>query len=222
VGAQSGAQVTRPAAGGGRWIDVPPERMSRWLEGFRKRHGDFATTVIDNALVVRAFDDAIAEMYAPPGVPDALDVESFVHAVMQARRIGLLLARRSAVAVGIAYGDTLEVSKVETSYVQGRTAAGGWSQQRFARRRENQAKAAAGEAVDIVLRVLVPRLSDVACVVAGGDKRTVESIVSDRRLLRLEPLLAERFLDVPEPRLAVLQDSIGAARAVRIRVVDPE
>jgi hypothetical protein len=214
--------MTRPAAGGGRWVDVPPERMARWLEGFRTRHGDFATTVIDNALVVRAFDDAIAEMYSPPGVPDALDIESFIHAVTQPRRLGLLLARKAAVAVGIAYGDSLEVSKVETSYVQSRTAAGGWSQQRFARRRENQAKAAAGEAVEIVLRVLVPRLSDLACVVAGGDKRTVDSIVSDRRLMRLEPLLADRFLDVPEPRLAVLQDSIKMARAIRVKVIDPE
>ena len=94
-------------------------------------------------------------------------------------------------------------------------------QQRFARRRENQAKAAAGEAVDVVLRVLVPRLSDLSCVVAGGDRRTVDAIVSDRRLLRLEPLLAERFLDVPEPRLSVLRESIGQARSVRIKLIDP-
>ncbi|MGW0243639.1 Vms1/Ankzf1 family peptidyl-tRNA hydrolase, partial [Micromonospora chalcea] len=32
--------------------------------------------------------------------------------------------------------------------VQGRTAAGGWSQQRFARRRDNQAKAALGDAAE--------------------------------------------------------------------------
>ena len=42
-------------------------------------------------------------------------------------------------------------SKLDTSYVQGRTAAGGWSQQRFARRRVNQAKAAAEEAADIAV-----------------------------------------------------------------------
>ena len=40
---------------------------------------------------------------------------------------------------GVAEGDRLVASKVDSYYVQGRTAAGGWSQQRFARRRENQA-----------------------------------------------------------------------------------
>ena len=36
-------------------------------------------------------------------------------------------------------GATLESSKVDSSYVQGTTKAGGWSQQRYARRRANQA-----------------------------------------------------------------------------------
>ena len=214
--------MTRPAAGGGRWVDVAPERLQRWLDGFRERHGDFASTATRGALVVRAYDDAVAELHAPPGAVDTLDVQAFIEAATRARRIGLLLARRAAVAVGIAYGDQLEVHKVDTSYVQSRTAAGGWSQQRFARRRENQAKAAAGDAADIALRVLVPRLAELSCVVTGGDRRAVDAILADRRLERLAAKRSERFLDVPEPRLAVLQDAARAARAVRIRIVDPD
>ena len=41
--------------------------------------------------------------------------------------------------MGVASGGRL-TSKVGSRYVQSRTAAGGWSQQRFARRREGQAK----------------------------------------------------------------------------------
>ena len=32
--------ASRPAAGGGRWVEVPPERLARWLDGFAARHGD--------------------------------------------------------------------------------------------------------------------------------------------------------------------------------------
>ncbi|MDX6432918.1 MAG: hypothetical protein QOE54_5284, partial [Streptosporangiaceae bacterium] len=29
----------RPASGGGRWLEVAPERIARWLAGFGERHG---------------------------------------------------------------------------------------------------------------------------------------------------------------------------------------
>jgi VLRF1 release factor-like protein len=213
--------MTRPAVGGGRWVDVAPERLERWLDGFRDRHGDYATTAVRGAVVVRAYDDAVAELHVPPGAVDTLDIQAFVAAATRARRIGLLLARRAAVAVGIAYGSELEVHKVDTSYVQSRTAAGGWSQQRFARRRENQAKAATENAVEIAVRVLVPRLAELSCVVTGGDRRAVDAILADRRLDRLVAKRSDRFLDVAEPRLATLQEAVRAARAVRIRIIDP-
>jgi peptide subunit release factor 1 (eRF1) len=57
----------------------------------------------------------------------------------------------------VADGGRLTASKVDRQYVQGRTAAGGWSQQRFARRRDNQARAAAADGVDLVVRLLLPR-----------------------------------------------------------------
>jgi hypothetical protein len=57
--------------------------------------------------------------------------------------------------------------------------------------------------------------------VAGGDRRTVDAILADRRLEPVSVLVDHRFLDVPEPRLVVLRDAVAAARAVRIRVVDP-
>jgi hypothetical protein len=58
--------------------------------------------------------------------------------------------------------------------------------------------------------------------VAGGDRRTVDAILADRRLEPVAALVDQRFLDVPEPRLAVLRDAVAAARAIRIRVVDPD
>jgi hypothetical protein len=125
------------------------------------------------------------------------------------------------VAVGVVEGGALVASKVDSRYVQGRTAAGGWSQQRFARRRENQARAAAGDAADLVARLLLPRAAGLAALVAGGDRRAVDAVLADSRLAPVAALRAERFLEVPEPKLAVLEAAVRQARSVRIRLVDP-
>ena len=58
--------------------------------------------------------------------------------------LAVVLVRRGGYAVGVASGDRLTAHKVGTRYVQSRTAAGGWSQQRFARRRANQADGLVG------------------------------------------------------------------------------
>jgi hypothetical protein len=191
-----------------------------------------------------AQDGAVAECHSPPGTAGAGDrggfgtagagdrdgfgtagagdLEGFVAAARAQRRFGLLLARRSAVAVGVASGAELVTSKVDSWYVQGRTAAGGWSQQRFARRRDNQARAAAGDAAGIVARLLLPAVAGLATVVTGGDRRAVDAILADPRLVPVAALRDERFLTVGEPRLAILQAAVSQARAVWIRVLDPE
>jgi hypothetical protein len=177
----------------------------------------------DGVLWLRAVDLAEASLIAPPGAPPAGDRDGFVAAALATRRVGLLLARKASIAVGIAEGTEIVTSKVDTHYVQSRTAAGGWSQHRFARRRDNQAKAAAGDGADIVARLLVPERGRLATVVTGGDRRTVETILAERRLAPVVALVAaDRFLDVPEPRFAVLQQAAVTARAVRIRIVDPD
>ena len=215
------AVTSRPAAGGGRWVEVDPTRVARWVEGFADRHGPPATTTQEYGLLIAAPDGATAELHTPPGAPGSADVPEFVAAAAAPRRLGLLLARKGAVAVGVAAGEELVVSKVDTRYVQGRTAAGGWSQQRFARRRDNQAKAALADAVELAVRLLLPEAASLAALVCGGDRRAVDTVLAERRLAPLAALRAERLLDVPEPRHAVLVGAIAAARAVRILVRDP-
>jgi len=213
---------SRPAAGGGRWIEVDPARLSRWFTGFVERHGSIAVEPGPDALRVHAFDGALAECQPPPGAPVAADLDEFVTQALSERRLGLLLARRGGVAVGVAAGTALEVSKVDSRYVQGRTAAGGWSQQRFARRRANQARAAADDAADVAARVLLPAVRGLAAVVTGGDRRTVEAILADPRLAPVAALRARRFLAVAQPRLATLEAAVVQARSVLIRLVEPD
>ncbi len=204
----------RPAAGGGRWIDVAPERLPRWLENFAGRHGPYTA----DGLVLTAEDGATARLAPPPGAVGVPDVPDLLREAPRDRRLGLLLARKGAVAVGVAAGPGLVVSKVDTHYVQGRTAAGGWSQQRFARRRDNQAKAAAADGSAIAVRLLLPEVRTLDALVTGGDRTAVEAILAVPELAPLRALRDERFLDVPEPRHAVLVAAGAPARAVRILI----
>jgi hypothetical protein len=126
--------------------------------------------------------------------------------------------RRGAAAVGVVDGTSLETSKVERFYVQGRTAAGGWSQQRYARRRGNQTDAAVEDTADIATRVLGGH-TDLASVVCGGDRGMIDLVLEDPRLARIAALRHPHLLEVPEPRLNVLEDAAVTARKVRIHLV---
>jgi hypothetical protein len=148
-------------------------------------------------------------------------VAAFATAAATPRQLGFLLARRGGFAVGVADGPALLQSKVDSRYVQGRTAAGGWSQQRFARRRDNQARAAADDAAGVAARILLPAVRTLDALVTGGDRRAVDAVLADPRLSALHPLRAERFLAVPDPKLSVLQAAVSSARAVWIRLTEP-
>ncbi|MEU4564067.1 acVLRF1 family peptidyl-tRNA hydrolase [Actinoplanes sp. NPDC023936] len=207
----------RAAAGGGKWVDVAPERLPRWLENFGTRHGPYR----EEGLTLIAADGASATLSVPPGAGPVATVTDLVLQAQTPRRLGLLLARKGAVAVGIAEGPELITSKVDTHYVQGRTAAGGWSQQRFARRRDNQAKAAAADGAGIVERLLLPQVRSLAALITGGDRSAVDAILALRHLAPVAELRAGRLLDVPEPRHAVLVSAVAAARAVPILIKEP-
>jgi hypothetical protein len=198
-------------------VEVAPERLPRWLENFAKRHGAYRA----EGLHLVAEDGATATLEGPIGAVPVPRLDDLVRTAGDARRLGLVLARKGAVAVGVADGDELVTTKVDTHYVQGRTAAGGWSQQRFARRRDNQAKAAAVDGAGIVARILLPEVRRLAALVAGGDRTAVDAILDTPALAPLAALRADRLLDVPEPRHAVLVSALAQARAVRILVREP-
>ncbi|GAA2373032.1 acVLRF1 family peptidyl-tRNA hydrolase [Nonomuraea africana] len=213
----------RPAKGGGRWVSVPPERLQRWIDGFADRHGPFESTGDDHVVRLAAADGALAECHAPfPPLPQGPPrVANLVAHARADRLVGVVLVRLGGYAAGVFQGARLIASKVDSRYVQGRTAAGGWSQQRFARRRQNQAEQTYQAAADTALRVLSPHLDGMAAVVFGGDRKAVDLMRGERRLAPLFALEAEPFLTVPDPRLAVLQETPAQFRAVRIHITDP-
>jgi Actinobacteria/chloroflexi VLRF1 release factor len=228
--------VRNPAAGGGRWVEVPPERLVSWVVAFAQRHGGAGPTTLDEAgatVTFTAADGAIAECHPPfppvrlPGeTPEpAAAAEALAAHATAGRTVGVLLVRLGGYAVGVFAGSPPQLvsSKTGRRPVHGRSAAGGWSQHRFARRRENQAATALRAAADAAAEVLGPFGPEgVDAVVLGGDKRSVAGLRGDARLGKYLSRATGRFLTVPDPRLAVLRDIPRAFLAIRIRLTEPK
>ncbi|HEX6492103.1 MAG TPA: acVLRF1 family peptidyl-tRNA hydrolase [Candidatus Dormibacteraeota bacterium] len=215
--------MSRPAAGGGRWVSVDPERLAAWLDGFAARHGTLEWSAGPERVEVRAADGALAacEVPLPPlAVDPAAPFGGLLAHALAERTVGVLLVRLGGFAAGVFTASRLVASRTGSRPVHGRAAAGGWSQQRFARRREGQARVALEAAVEAASAVLVPAAASLHTVVTGGDRRAVDGVLADPRLAPLRPLLSARLLDVPDPRRRVLEDTPRLFRAVSIRVVD--
>jgi peptide subunit release factor 1 (eRF1) len=130
--------------------------------------------------------------------------------------VSVLLVRRRAHAVGVFAGSDLLTSKVDSTYVQATTRAGGWSQQRYARRRTNQARAAFANAADTTARILLPYAAQLDALICGGDRAAVEAVLDDPRLRTLADLRRRPFLSTPEPRLRILQATPEQFQAVHV------
>ena len=207
--------------------------MSGWLTRFAERHGDLTCDAAPQRVVVHASDGSAATLDVP-FPPLAVDLDApfgglLAHLTCR-RRVGVLLVRLGGAAVGIAetgLADSgasttrLVASKIERRHVQGRSAAGGWSQQRFARRREGQAKQAYAAAAEASVRLLLPAVATLDALVLGGDRRAVDAVLADPRLRALPSLVTGPLLDVVDPRQKVLEDALPRLDAVRLTVEEP-
>jgi hypothetical protein len=234
--------VTINGPGGGRWIEVAPDRLTRWLDSFAQRHGGATDSAGQETVTFRGADGAVAECHVPfppltgrlpgrsaaAGGTDAVDTDAgygqriAAHACAD-RTVGVFLVRLGGYAAGVFTGPVpqLAASKVGSRLVHGRSAAGGTSQHRFARRREKQAAEALGAAAETAAAVFGPFAGRIDAVVLGGDRRAMAALRDDLRLAPYFGLAVERFLTVPDPRLAVLRSSPRLFRAIRIRLTGP-
>jgi Actinobacteria/chloroflexi VLRF1 release factor len=295
--------VKNSASSPGRLLDVAPARFPGWIAGFAARHGDdvagtsLRVVLPGESVIFAAPDGAVAQCHAPFPPVAGLEADAGAAAWAEAiaahalapRTVGVLLVRLGGYAVGVFTGSPprLAVSKTGSRLVHGRSAAGGWSQHRFARRREKQANEALQAAADAAagvfgrwtesagtdeapadnskrrqpragppdnsnkrqrrvyptdnskMRGAVGRVrsgkiegasaaptasghgTGLDAVVLGGDKRAMAELRGDPRLLSYLELATDRFLTVPDPKLAVLKDAPRLFLAVRISLREP-
>jgi hypothetical protein len=196
-------------------VSVPAARVERWVANFESRHGPTSYDVHDGALRGTAADGStfaarlpLGATYDGPGDPAAL-----AGAVVLPEAWGVLLVRKGGFAVARMSGAAIAEHKIGQRHVQGRTKAGGQSQQRFARRRDNQARQAYEAAADHAARILRP-----GPLVTGGDHTAVDDVLADPRLRGVT--VVEPWLAVPDPKRAVLDQAVGTASAIRVEVAN--
>jgi hypothetical protein len=239
---------------GGRWLDVAPARFPRWIAAFGVRHGGDArgasltVTMTSENVVSDQVDQTGDTAGAIVGHTAEATAETITGHALADRAVGVLLVRLGGYAAGVFTGSPPVLADFKTGArpVHGRSAAGGWSQQRFARRRDKQASQAIHAAADAAAGVWgrwgsAPTRSggaDVSgasggaggagtpgtgldVVVLGGDRRAVAGAGADPRLAPYLRLATGRFLTVPDPRLAVLRDAPRLFLAVRILLTEP-
>ena len=169
----------------------------------------------------------------------AVVAEALAAHARKPRTVGVLLVRLGGYAAGVftGYPPVLGAAKVGSRLVHGRSAAGGWSQHRFARRREKQANEALSAAADAAVMIFGACRRDTGkggaaaadlspggrldAVVLGGDRRAVADLRDDPRLAPYFALATERFLTVPDPKRAVLLEAAKQFTAVRIWLTEP-
>jgi len=156
-------------------------------------------------------DEAVLTITPPFGIEhegeyDVLRVEPLLEALETAPTVAVLLVRMGGYAVGVFEGEQLVASKVGTRFVKGRHKKGGSSANRFRRRRGEQERELIDAAAEEAARVLGPWRDRVQHVALGGDRSAVSRALESRAdLAWLQPLALERFFDVVEPRLRVLE-----------------
>ncbi|MDT9592430.1 acVLRF1 family peptidyl-tRNA hydrolase [Nocardioides zeae] len=197
---------------------VPAGRWSRWVASFGERHGAPELVLEDGRLDGRAPDGSwfraslpFDARHAGAPTPEALAV-----AAAPPERWGVLLVRKGGFAVALVEVRTVVASKVGRRHVQGRTKAGGQSQQRFARRRANQARAAFDAAADHAYAVWGSDENRHLDAVVGGDRAAVAEVLDDRRLRNVR--VTGPFLPGPDPRRDVLLRAVEDAQALSVDV----
>jgi len=187
------------------------------VANFGERHGGVELSVEDGGLYGAGADGSTFQARLPFDAPYDGESEplAFVDAMSAPSDWGLLLVRKGGFAVARLAGEKLVESKVGQRHVQGRTKAGGQSQQRFARRRDNQARQAYEAAADHAARILG---GGTPLVVTGGDHAAVQEVLADPRLRRVD--VVPPWLPVPDPRRGVLEQAIRDAASATVEVLN--
>lgn len=124
--------------------------------------------------------------------------------------IGVVLVRLGSYAIGLCHGDKLMSKKVGTGLVHGRHRQGGSSSHRFERHRDKQIEQFLIRVCGHIREQLEPYEKSLDYMVYGGAKTTILTAQKYCPWLeRLDKPTLPPLLDIPEPRLPVLQAAVS-------------
>lgn len=137
-------------------------------------------------------------------------VEPLLLCLQQNYRIGLVLVRLGAYAVGICHGETVISSKVGTGLIHGRHRQGGSSAHRFERHRDKQIEYFLTRVCQHAVEHLRPYEKALDYVVYGGAWTTIQLLQKQCPFLgQFHERTLPPLLDIPDPNQAVLAAAIS-------------
>ncbi|WP_299036478.1 acVLRF1 family peptidyl-tRNA hydrolase [uncultured Pseudokineococcus sp.] len=219
---------------------MPAARVPGWFTRFGEGHGGAlaAEAASDGRVLVRAPDGSRALVSAvgldltggaTPG--EEVDLAEVVPRATSPRTAAVLLLRRGGAVLGVVRVDQSGArvldSLVRTAYVQSRTAAGGWSQQRYARRRAGQSAGLVRDAAAAAGRVWGPHRAALtepeALLCTAGDRGLLDQAVVELPAgVAAVGGLPRQVLELRgDPRRRVLEDLAPQVGALHVAVSDP-
>lgn len=201
---------------------VPFERVPGWVTRYDAAHPDTRWVVEPHHARAHSPDGSLVELAVPFVRLVDLSLDGLAAHLLRPWRIGVVLVRKGGFAVARLEGAVVGESKIGRRHVQSRTKAGGWSQQRFARRRDNQARAAFDAAADHAARLLTGRARPLDLLGVGGDRQAVNAVLAHPELAGLRTLPQTWLGGLPDPTRTVLDSAVVAVRSVEITLVDPD
>ncbi|MGD9893199.1 MAG: acVLRF1 family peptidyl-tRNA hydrolase [Dehalococcoidia bacterium] len=136
------------------------------------------------------------------------------------RTLAVILVRLGGYSMGIYRDGAFTETKTGGRFVKNRHRKGGQSQRRFERIREGQIREHFDAAGEAVRAKLLPHAAELDAVVLGGDRRTVQAWLARSSLPdMLAAKVLPRVIDVPEPRLDILQRTPAAIWTSRVIIL---
>ena len=154
---------------------------------------------------------------SPPSDPRDADFEPLRELLERPRTIAVILLRLGAYAVGVVENRRLVMHRTGTRYVHGRHRAGGQSQRRFERNREQWATRLFDEVCRLARERFEPYGERLDHVAFGGDRHVVSRFA--RRCPYVEALMDRalpRRVEVDRPGLAALERVAAALWQSRV------
>jgi hypothetical protein len=124
--------------------------------------------------------------------------------------IGVVLVRLGSYAIGLCQGEKLLTKKIGTGLVHGKHSKGGSSAHRFERHRDKQIEQFLIRVCGHVREQLEPYEKSLDYMAYGGARTTI--LMAQKYCPWLEKLdkpILPPLLDIPEPRLPVLQEAVS-------------
>lgn len=204
-----------------RLVRVPFERLDGWLLRYDAAHPATAWRVTAQDVRTESPDGTRVRIAVPFAPLSEESLDGLSAHLQRPWAVGVVLVRKGGFAVARLSGREVVESKIGRRHVQSRTKAGGWSQHRFARRRDNQARAAFDAAAGHVQRVLGPVSGRLHLLGTGGDRKAVASVLAHPELARLAAAPQTWLGGVPDPNRDVLDEAVARIRSVEITITDP-